>query len=325
VALWLRKCTWITEETAERLGAELRGGFHGYFGDTNLAFSLAAAMQSVYFAAQDQVVRCDGLVRGLTEDRPIAVVGGDSGDTPFAVLADIHANRPALERVLDRLDAMNIRSGIVLGDTVGYGPHPAECIELLQKHGGFTVIKGNHDNGVVTGELRKGFSQSGRWVAEWTRNQLNEQLLEWLRSLPLYIRREDWLAVHGSPCDETFFNSYVYRMTYPENLDRLERDEIPICFHGHSHIAGIYSRYGGKETFCDPAHSRIRNDETVLICPGSVGQPRSGNPGTEFGVYDPKEREMKFYRLDYDIAMVAADMQKLGFPQQLVDRLRRGE
>jgi predicted phosphodiesterase len=242
----------------------------------------------------------------------------------LALLADVHANLPALDIIMTYLKDQKIHNGIVLGDIVGYGPHPSECINILA-NSGFAIIKGNHDHAVVTGSFSKGFSKTGKWVIEWTIKNITNNDKHWLSKLPEFLNADSWLAVHGSPMDPTYFNGYVYEMTYKKNLDNLEKRNISLCFHGHTHIMGVYARKSGiNDDFYTNETITLNQYDYSLVCPGAVGQARNGNPQCQFAIYDSQESKINFICLDYDIEKTIKDMKKLGFPESLQDRLISG-
>lgn len=249
-----------------------------------------------------------------------------TGSGPIAILGDIHANLPAFEVVLKQLKQMNIERGLVLGDIVGYGPHPTECIERLQANPWLTVLKGNHDHAAGLGKVRDGFSTFSRWVIEWTITQLNEAQKDWLNDLPVYYEENDCLAIHGAPRDKTFFNGYVYRMTYEENLNNLQERNLRHCFHGHTHIPGAYVRdaQGDSERFGESSID-LQNVTQSLICPGSIGQPRNGNPETQFALFHPDQQRVEFFTLPYNLGRTIADMERNQFPSSLIERLQQGK
>ncbi len=246
-------------------------------------------------------------------------------DAPrIAVLADVHANLPALEAVLEELKRLDVRQGIVLGDVVGYGPHPRECIAAIRESGLIT-IKGNHDHAVAIGDFSKGFSSIARWVMEWTLEQVNDEEREWLGALPPYYNTPEWIAVHGAPQDKAFFYAYVYKMTYEDNLNNLQQREIPLCFHGHTHMQGIYYRENGHDHHTNAQRFDTREAEHSLVCPGSVGQPRGNVPGAEFALFDTREKTLELRRIDYAMDKTVADLNRLKFPPQLATRLLAGK
>ncbi len=240
----------------------------------------------------------------------------------FALLADVHANEPALKAVLDFLDQRQITAAIVLGDIVGYGPHPVECINLVKARPEFHVLKGNHDHGAAAGFFGRGFSSVARWVLEWTAGVIDDGAQEWLSQLSLYLDGPDWYAVHGAPVDKTFFNAYVYEMTYRDNLDYLRDRGIKFCFHGHTHMQGTYRLNGDDYLHSTEKIQDVSGAQHWLICPGAVGQPRTGGGGAQFALFNIDGAELSFHSVPYDAARTIQAMERSGFPISLMDRLR---
>lgn len=235
-------------------------------------------------------------------------------DDRVAILADVHGNLPALEAVLADLRAQGLRQAIVLGDIVGYGPFPGECVERLRAEP-WIVLRGNHDHAAAEGVPGPGFSSSARWSTPWTVARLDAAQRQWLGALPLIWRDGPVCAVHGAPCDPTFFNSYVYPATAERNLDAMQEKGMVLCFHGHSHIPGSWQRnaagvdqfHGGDRLALDP-RSRY------LVCPGSVGQPRDDDTRAQYLVYDRARGTLEFRRLPYDRARLATAIRAHSFP-----------
>ncbi|MCK5664354.1 MAG: metallophosphoesterase, partial [Thiotrichaceae bacterium] len=248
-----------------------------------------------------------------------------SNDRYLAVMADIHANEAALDCVLDFYKEENIQQGIVLGDIVGYGPAPRICIEKLQDSP-FEVIKGNHDHAVAMANTERGFSASAKAVIDWTIEQLEEPHREWLKYLPSFSKNDNWLAVHGAPIDPTFLYGYVYLMTAEDNLNYLQEKEISLCFHGHSHMPGIAPRGKNKQDHhLTDKEVALEKYKQLLICPGSVGQPRNGNLGAQCAVYDREKELFNFINLPYSVEPVVQRMKDNNLPDQLWQRLQTGK
>lgn len=241
----------------------------------------------------------------------------------FGVLADIHANAPALEASLAALRAAGVDRFLVLGDIVGYGPHPEACVDIVQSLPAVT-IKGNHDHAVALGEATRGFSRFARWAAEWTIETLDDARRDWLGHLPPEHRQPGWMAVHGAPIDKSFFNGYVYQMTYRENLDWLQRAGIPIALHGHTHIPIGYGRDSAKDIEARPPQIPFHRLRHALICPGAVGQARDGDSVAMCGIFDQDAKRFDYLRVEYEVEATCRDMEALGFPGELVARLRLG-
>jgi len=269
----------------------------------------------------------------LSELRPAyrtAMAQAVSGDfvpsEPIGMIADVHANLPAFEAVLAELDRRRVRQVMLLGDIVGYGPHPKACIELAKQRNIF-CLRGNHDHYVAhDGDVRVASNSEAKWTLDWTLGQLDETDKQWLGALPVRHRRSGWMAVHGSPIDKTFFNGYVYNMTAEKNLHYLQSVDIPVCLHGHSHIQGIYSLKGSLlEPFVSPERINLGQFSAALVCPGSVGQPRDGIAKAEAAVFYPESLELELFTLEYDVEVVARDMEAFAFPDPVIRRLRAGK
>lgn len=326
MGFWFRSWTWLTVERSNQLGLWFNQLLMQHYQDRHTILIVVGLIESLYMANEAQEQRRTAFLAGFqpkiqskTITRPLPT------RQPMAILADIHANFPALQAVQDDMNQQGIEHALVLGDSVGYGPHPKECIQRLQQHN-FTVIKGNHDYAVAEGQYKHGFSTHARMVAAWTREQLDADELDWLDTLPTHIREDEWLAVHGSPVDKSYFFAYVYRMSYEANLDNLHQRDIPICFHGHTHMTGIYYRTPkGLNELCTDSLQSLHNYAHCLINPGSVGQPRD-DEGTDarYALYDPVDKKVTFRQVEYDIDATITDMQTHGLPDALIERLRQG-
>ena len=319
----IRTQDWLNNEFIKYLGGQIRGLIKKYFDDIHWATVIAEGLRPMFVAKSKQGLQ-QALITALYSE---AVFDYKPKSTAkiMALLADPHANVEALEICLNYLDKRGINDAIVLGDIVGYGPHPQECIDLLRAKENFSIIRGNHDHAVATGKKVSGSNSVAGWTLEWTQKKLDEQYKEWLISLPAYIKEDNWLAVHGSPKDKTFFNGYVYQMTYKENLQELENRNIPLCFHGHTHIQKIYYRENRQDLMTDEETNVIKSAQHSLICPGSIGQPRSGKTGVEFAIINTETLELEFHRLPYNIDKTLAAMKEFNFPPALGERLAQGK
>jgi predicted phosphodiesterase len=321
----VRCLPWLTVSLGAELGTLLRRAIADHWPDSAGSLSLMEQLRDVCIPEGGRQEIIEAIQRALVERRKDPQRSVETGGgKPLAVMADIHGNLPALEAVLSYLQGVGVEEGIVLGDVVGYGPHPKQCIERLQQTK-FIVLKGNHDEAAVTGQIGSGMTQYARWSVKWTYAQLDDDHRTWLGALPLVWHGDRWIAVHGSPLDPAFCNAYVYHMTYEDNLNVLQRRAIPVCFHGHTHMPGVYFR--------KPAHGDGRSEEPIqsltdyqhcLICSGSVGQPRNGRTVAQFGIYDPGKRRVMFHQLHYDVDLTVSDMRAAGFPSALMERLREG-
>ncbi len=347
VALWLRlfSSSWLSNDVANALGKELRNQLVQHFsehaGVDYPAVLIEHLKRQFYNDASKacMVEVCQGLLSSQAKNpKPTQLNIGQQLDSTshenikswfqhteaIAIISDVHANLPALTAVLNDIKENNIKHILCLGDIVGYGPHPSECIQVLQEHGIFSV-RGNHDYMVGSGKDFSHGSASSLHVARWTIDRMSQGEREWLANLPLQFWEDDMMLVHGAPKDPTFFNAYVYERTAEPNLVWMKERNLPICFHGHSHIQGMYT-FQNQETTLQKELTTYRLEDNTqnLICPGAVGQPRCGISGAEYAIYHPQQKEVTFKRLDYDIAKVTQDMQAFHFPDQLITRLEQG-
>ncbi|WP_353569887.1 metallophosphoesterase family protein [Candidatus Albibeggiatoa sp. nov. BB20] len=325
VGVYFRSSEWLnSKDTASQFGLIVRDEIYKQYQDKQYFIVLSELIKNVYFPSEIQRQAIQTFIDSLqqTPAKQKNVEKINYQNTRYvAVLADVHANLPALDAVLSFLKTENINHGIVAGDIVGYGPHPTECIERLQETG-FELIKGNHDHGLATGLFKKGFSSTAKWVLDWTYQRVSQEHKTWLEELPPILHNENWLLLHGSPIDPTFFNAYVYEMTYQDNLNALERKEIPICFHGHTHQPGGYVRKGRIDKHLTDEVLDLSKVNHALICPGSIGQPRNGQLGAQFAIYDQQDKKIHFHRLSYNVDTTIHDMETNQFPDPLINLLR---
>ncbi|NIR29190.1 MAG: metallophosphoesterase family protein [Gammaproteobacteria bacterium] len=325
LGFWFRALTWLDREQAKRLGSAFGSLLREHFGDKHLSVVIAGMVRELHMANAAQRARQTEFLRGLHPMRGPKASGKLLRGAPLALLADIHANYPALQAVLREMMELGVERALVLGDTVGYGPHPSECIQAVRERE-FTVLKGNHDYAVASGYFKKGFSTHAVQVARWTRGRLSADELEWLDELPVTVQENGWLAVHGAPQDKTYFYGYVYRMTYESNLDNLVSRGVGICFHGHSHVTSVYYRTKHGLVGQSTEDEQLLSDYSqCLVNPGSVGQPRDGAGSVaRFGIFRPDEQRVSFHRVSYDIEATITDMSENGFSHVLIERLRLG-
>ncbi len=230
----------------------------------------------------------------------------------YAIISDIHANLEALQTALEIIDEQHIDEIICLGDIVGYGASPNECVELVRSHCPIVVL-GNHDAAAIEPALANGFNVIARKAIQWTAAQLTDSNRAFLSSLPLTVRKEDILFVHASP-DRPGEWSYI--------VDPADAREVigyfdeRLCFIGHTHIPGIFSRLGRVKT--------VDRFDQYLVNVGSVGQPRDGNPMLAFGIFDAAAWEYCLIRSNYDIETASGKIYAAGLPEELGIRLMCG-
>ena len=238
------------------------------------------------------------------------------------ILADIHSNLEAFQAVLEDVAQ---RGGFdqvwCLGDTVGYGPDPGNCIELLQWHDHVSVA-GNHDY-AATGLLgTHDFNTHARLAAQWTAPELVPEHARFLSSRPEVVRRQDFTMVHGSlrvPLLE-------YLISTEAAIGTFQLLESPFCLVGHSHIPFICRQSDSGASFESfPEGQAVRlGTEQLIINPGGVGQPRDGDPRPSYALYDADEGTVERHRVSYDIELTQEKMRRAGLPEPLIRRLNLG-
>ncbi len=237
----------------------------------------------------------------------------------IAVLSDIHANLPALDAVL--ADAGTVDAVWHLGDVVGYGPDPDGVVERLRSVGA-QGVRGNHDAAAVGGDEIDWFNPEARRAMEWTRAAISPATVEWLAALPERRVLEDVDLVHGSPREPIW--EYVTSSTIARaNLELLG---TPTGLHGHTHIPLAWVEDGDRVELVRGGHDTTLelHGRRALINPGSVGQPRDGNPDASYAILDPARGTVAWRRVPYPVAAVQAVMRDAGLPPSLSARLAVG-
>jgi predicted phosphodiesterase len=238
-----------------------------------------------------------------------------------AVISDVHANFRALEAVLMEIDAERVDAVWCLGDTVGYGPRPNECCEAVEARADHSLV-GNHDL-VVLGEIDVGdFNDEAAAVAVWTSEVLTEPARSFLAGLKPSLRIDGVDLFHASARDPV----WEYVLTDEAARATLELTSTSIILVGHSHVALAISIDRGELLGgLAPAGSEVDLEGRWLLNPGSVGQPRDGDPRAAWLLLDLDRRFAFFRRVQYSIQQTQAEMRERGLPGTLAARLTRGE
>ena len=242
-----------------------------------------------------------------------------------AVLSDIHANQPALESVLAAIEEAAPEEVWCLGDVVGYGAQPDACAELVRERCDLCLV-GNHDLAVLGGLDISSFSESAAAAVEWTREQADEATLEFLRNLEPAGSREGVGLFHASPRDPI----WEYVLSTGEAEAGLDAQAERIGLIGHSHVSLFFCRpdeaKAGETQGAQAGNGALINLESGawLINPGSVGQPRDGDPRAAWLELDTEEQIARFHRVSYDVAKAAETILAAGLPSHLAERLEVG-
>jgi len=233
----------------------------------------------------------------------------------LALLSDIHSNLEALDAVLQALPEVD--RILVLGDIVGYGPDPNAVIGRLRSVQA-RAVRGNHDQAMLDPRLLELFNPHAAAAARWTREVITAESLVYLKGLPFYGRLGRHRAVHGSP-RKPYIWEYI--------LDELQALEILIrlgaryCFFGHTHLPRVFTESGEQ---VPDGNDWLELPVSALVNPGSVGQPRDGNPDAAFAVVDLSRPAVRFERVSYDVATTQAKIRDAGLPEVEAARLALG-
>ncbi|HPY29114.1 MAG TPA: metallophosphoesterase family protein [Verrucomicrobiota bacterium] len=237
----------------------------------------------------------------------------------FAIIADIHGNLEAFRVVLNDAQKQRCTHYACIGDVVGYGANPAECLALVRKMG-MPCVKGNHDEYCSIDEQTEGFNPAAAEAVQWTRKQLSEDGRQWLRDLKYVRMVKNFTIVHatldGPQRWGYVFDKLAAAASFPYQ-------NTPVCFFGHTHVpvafirdsmvrGGTYSKF------------KIEAGKKYFINVGAVGQPRDGNPKAAYVVYDTVEGTIELRRLEYDIAAAQKKIRDAGLPERLAERLAYG-
>lgn len=231
----------------------------------------------------------------------------------IALISDVHANYPALEAVIDTLEKEEPDIWICLGDVVGYGPHPSECIEAIRNKNMICVL-GNHDAGAAGKLSLKYFRSPNRKLIEMTKSMISSEQMEWLGNLPLSLEggRGTWLAVHASPVNPSNWEYLESAFKMRPMLAELKQQ---ICFIGHTHRSALVSDAIGVKDF--------KKSYQYFINPGSVGQPRDGDQRASCAFVDLENYNLKNIRVEFEVGKVLMDLEKLGFSRREAEHLMR--
>jgi len=230
----------------------------------------------------------------------------------LAIISDIHSNLQALTKALEVIQERQVDEILCLGDIVGYGANPNECVELTKKHCS-TILLGNHDLAALDPSAAEQFTAIARIAALWTGEQLQPDHKSFLGTLPYVARRDGAMLVHSSPYEP---EEWHYIFTALDARAMFNSFSESLCFVGHSHVPGVYAE--------QPGHRHVNRDGRFIVNVGSVGQPRDGNPKLSFGIFDVENWEYENVRALYDVKSASAEILKAGLPNALGERLFAG-
>jgi predicted phosphodiesterase len=240
----------------------------------------------------------------------------------YAILGDIHSNLEAFQAVLSDIEKRGALDKILcLGDIIGYGPDPKECIHLLQQYE-YICVAGNHD-WAATGNINTSdFNPDAAKANNWTSGQISEENKNFLSRLPQIAREGEFTLAHGSPRQPI----WEYLLSLKAAEDNFPFFETKYCIVGHSHIPLVFEHTGELITYHDFHNGTpiSLGENRLIINPGSVGQPRDNDPRASYVLYDSDSTLIQNYRIEYDITVTQQKMIKKELPEFLVSRLAFG-
>ncbi len=244
----------------------------------------------------------------------------------YLVLTDIHANLEALEACLADARARGYDRTLVLGDLVGYGADPNAVIECVMLLNPYAIVRGNHDKVACGLEAADGFNTVARNAAHWTLDALTDDHRAWLAALPRGpIQVDDLVEMcHGSPYDE---DAYIF-----DELDAaraLKTSTRPLCLFGHTHYPVVFELTNDELDSVGPGDADesavpLTEGSKYLVNPGSVGQPRDGDPRAAYAIVDESARWVELFRVRYAVDEARTKIVKAGLPEVLAQRLSVG-
>ena len=239
----------------------------------------------------------------------------------IALISDIHSNLEAFQAVMASLAGHDIEKVMFLGDIVGYGANPNECIDLLQSVAD-CYIAGNHDYAAVNKTDIRYFNPYAQEAVLWTKEVLSRENALFLSSLPLTDALNDFMVVHSSPLHPELWD-YVVSLSKARISFRNFTQQL--CFIGHSHHPGIFIQdSAGRISTEERVTMNFKEGNRYIINIGSVGQPRDGNPLSSYGLYDTETNEYRLIRVEYNIALAQQKILAAGLPRFLAERLSVG-
>jgi predicted phosphodiesterase len=235
------------------------------------------------------------------------------------VISDIHSNLTALETVLSA--AGKVDAVWCLGDIVGYGPDPNECITLVRDLPNLECIKGNHDSATLGEVDQQTFNHEASLAISWTKYTLNAASKEFLLSLPEQIVKGEVTLVHGSPRNPV----WDYVMDYMTAIRMFQFFDTRLCMLGHTHVPAYWEEVSTDSSAVVPLDFQKRTvSGRVILNPGSVGQPRDRDPRASFAFFNPNNSTWELRRVEYDISSVQERIKKAGLPWRHALRLNDG-
>lgn len=239
----------------------------------------------------------------------------------IAFISDVHANLEALQATLADIDKQKVSKIHFLGDAVGYGCEPNDCVELIHKRCDIKLL-GNHDFAALGLQSVECFNDVARASISWSQKELSERSLSLLADFELENINKTFHLVHASPRSPEIWE---YILTSRDAQDQFECFEKQLLFVGHSHVPMMFAlREGGALSQRTVAETELDKDTRYIINVGSVGQPRDKDPRACYVTLDTSSNVLRYHRVEYDVSKAANQIERNGLPQALSERLLVG-
>jgi predicted phosphodiesterase len=244
----------------------------------------------------------------------------------IAVMSDIHGNLEALSSVIVDIRNRNVDRIICLGDVVGYGSNPNECIRMVEKYCDYCLL-GNHEFAIFDDVSVQEFNKYARLSIEWTRNRLNRKSVNFMKSLELIKVEKIFTAVHATPYNP---HSWYYISSADDAQFSFNFFSTKFFFIVHTHVPGIIvsekmnSNISIFQQRSFNYEAKFQDNAKFIINVGSVGQPRDKNPESCYVIFDTDYKEISFLRIPYDIALCQRKMRSVGIPDFQINRIAVG-
>ncbi len=236
----------------------------------------------------------------------------------LALLSDLHSNLEAFEAALASLEKHPHDQLICLGDVVGYGANPQECLQLIRSRAQILLL-GNHDAAVAGRESLTYFNDFARTAVRWTQTVISAEEKAILASLPLEAKVNDLHFVHATPKHPEAWN---YIFSHYDVQEQFAAVAGKVCFIGHSHVPGDYREFQSAQGYLAPENPGCEGRRIINV--GSVGQPRDRDPRLCYALFNTETEELQVIREEYDIDTAAGKIRRAGLPEFLADRLYWG-
>ncbi len=239
----------------------------------------------------------------------------------YAIFGDIHANLEAFQAVLAHAEQQGCTDHVCVGDIVGYGANPRECLDIVRQMG-WPVVKGNHDEEAVQDTSLDGLNPLAKQAMEWTRAQLDPDDRAFLKGLKLVRQVRDFTIVHAT-LDTP--GSWTYVTNKFDAMASFSYQFTQLCFYGHTHTPRIYVKGNTVESLEDTMSVKLEMGRKYFINVGSTGQPRDGDWHASYATYDVPSQTIVIHRIDYDIETAQDKIIDAGLPEMLAHRLSLGK